>query len=58
MPQRSSLSDIIRQPPSQRSMTPPTVSATTSTIYDGLDSFEGINAAEWDEVPGSQSSAE
>jgi len=28
------------------------------TSFDGLDRFEGINAAEWDEVPESQSSAE
>jgi len=40
-----------------RSMTPTTVSATTSTFGDGLDGFEGINATEWDEVPESQSSA-
>ena len=30
----------------------------SATICDGLDRFEGINAAEWDEVPESQSSAE
>jgi hypothetical protein len=33
-------------------------SVTNSTICDGLDGFEGINAAEWDEVPESQSSTE
>jgi len=36
-------------------MTSTTVNAT---ICDGLDRFEGINAAEWDEVPESQSVAE
>ena len=54
LPQRSFLSDVIRQPLSQGSMTPTTVS---TTICDGLDRFEGINAAEWDEVPESQSLA-
>lgn len=33
-------------------------SVTNSTICDGLDGFEGINAAEWDEVSESQSSTE
>jgi hypothetical protein len=39
-------------------MTLTTASKTTSTICDELDRFEGINAAEWDEVPKSQKSAE
>jgi hypothetical protein len=39
-------------------MTPTIPSETTSAICDILDRFEGINAAEWDEVPESQSSAE
>jgi hypothetical protein len=39
-------------------MAPTTASAATSTFGDGLDRFEGVNAAEWEEVPESQSSAE
>lgn len=57
LPQPSFLPDVIRRLRSQRSMIPTTVSATPSTFGGGLDRFEGINAAEWDEVPESQSSA-
>jgi hypothetical protein len=39
-------------------MTPTIPSETTSAICDILDRFEGINAAEWDEVPESQKLAE